>query len=106
MTNLGKYLGTPSMHGRMSTNLYQNLLDKISYRMESLKMRDLSLAGRHNLVQSVIISIPFFHMQTTLLPIGLCNIIDKKVRKFLWGDTNEKRRTHLIKWDMVTKYKQ
>ena len=47
-----------------------------------------------------------FQMQTTLLPIGLCNIIDMKVRKFLWGDTNEKRRTDLINWDMVTKCKQ
>ena len=69
-------------------------------------MQYLSLAGRHTLVQSVINSIPLFQMQTTLLPIGLCNIIDMKVRTFLWGDTNEKRRTHLINWDMVTKCKQ
>ena len=45
-------------------------------------------------------------MQTTLLPIELCNIIDMKVKKFLWRDMNEKRRTHLINWDMVTKYKK
>ena len=45
-------------------------------------------------------------MQTTLLPIELCNIIDMKVKKFLCGDMNEKRRTHLINWDMVTKYKK
>ena len=85
-TNLGKYLGIPSIHGRMSSSLYQQILDRLEARLEGWKTKYLSLFGRTMLAQSILISIPMYSMQTTLLPKGLCDKIDKLVRQFLWGD--------------------
>ena len=103
--DLGRYLGAPSIHGRVNTSLYPNLLDRVQTKLDSWKMKFLSLAGRHALVQSVITSIPLFQMQTALLPRGLCEALDTKSRGFLWGDTMEGRKTHLINWETVTKEK-
>lgn len=51
------------------------------------------------MIKSVVSTILMFHMQTVKLPKGICNEIDKKTRRFLWGDIGEKKRTHLVKWD-------
>ena len=46
-----------------------------------------------------------YFTQTTLLPKGLCDQIDKLVRKFLWGDSLAKKRVNLLNWDKVTRRK-
>nr|GMC97865.1 putative RNA-directed DNA polymerase [Ipomoea batatas] len=45
-------------------------------------------------------------MQTTLVPVGICNEIDKKIRKFMWGGNDNKRSLNLVGWDTVTKPKE
>ena len=54
----------------MRSGLYQQLLDRIGPRLEGWKTKLLSLAGRHVLAQSVLTSIPLYHMQSALLPTG------------------------------------
>lgn len=103
--NLGKYLGVPSIHGRITKELFNPILDKMDERLEGWKMRFLSIAGRQVLAQSVLHSIPYYTMQTMLMPAGIWEEIDKRVRRFLWGGTPEKRRCHLVRWDIVTKPK-
>lgn len=39
------------------------------------------------------------------LPRSICDEVDKKVRGFLWGNTDEKTRMHLVAWNTVTKPK-
>lgn len=104
--NLGKYLGVPSIHGRVTNSLFTPLLDKISKRLEGWKMKFLTLAGRQVLVQSVLASIPYYAMQSTLLPVGVCDSIDQKIRNFLWGGDASKRNCHLVCWDQITKPKE
>lgn len=49
---------------------------------------------------------PILHdVQSTLLPKGICNSIDKWIRNFLWGSTLTKMRCHLVQWDVVTRLK-
>ena len=105
-TNMGRYLRIPSIHGRVKAGTYQELLDKVNSKIQSWKMRFLSLAGRHTLIQSVISSIPSFQMQSALLRKGLCNTLDMKARNFEWGDTQEQRKTYLVNWNMVTRGKE
>nr|GMC99849.1 reverse transcriptase [Ipomoea batatas] len=45
-------------------------------------------------------------MQTTLVPVGICNEIDKKIRKFMWGGNDNKRSLNLVGSDTVTKPKE
>lgn len=104
--NLGKYLGVPSIHGRLTNSLFTPILDKIDARLNGWKMRYLTLAGRHILAQSILHTIPYFSMQTMFMPAGIWEAIDKRIRRFIWGGTPEQRKCHLIRWDTVTKPKE
>lgn len=56
-------------------------------------------------MQSVLSTIPYYIMQSARLPISVCENIDKKVRQFIWGGTNERRSVNLVRWDKVTQPK-
>lgn len=40
-------------------------------------------------------------MQTMELPISVCDKLDRLNRNYLWGDTDNKKRIHLINWNKV-----
>lgn len=44
-------------------------------------------------------------MQAFALPVGSCKAIDRLCREFLWGDTDDKKRVHLVNWNDVCKTK-
>lgn len=104
-SDLGKYLGVPLIHKRITRNTYNYLLDKVSTRLASWKARTLSLAGRLTLIKSVTSSIPIYVMQTTKLPASICDELDQFNRNFLWGHTEDNKTVHLVKWSTVTKPK-
>lgn len=85
--------------------MFRPILDKINSRLAGWKTNHLSLAGRAILAQSVLSTAPYFAMQTTLIPDGICNAIDRRVRGFLWGSTYTSRGCHLVRWHMVTRPK-
>lgn len=45
-------------------------------------------------------------MHTNYLPQHICNELDRINRNFLWGDTSEKRRVHLVNWEEVCTTKE
>lgn len=101
--DLGKYLGVPSIHRRMTNNMFGCILDRLDAKLEGWKTKLLTFAGRRVLAQSVLSTIPYYTMQTMMLPAGILEGIDKRVRGFIWGSTTENRRCHLVNWDQVTK---
>lgn len=50
-------------------------------------------------------AIPNYVMQTTLLPVKVCDAMDSMVCKFLWGDADDKKKLHLRAWDVLCKPK-
>ncbi|CAL1384527.1 unnamed protein product [Linum trigynum] len=44
-------------------------------------------------------------MQTSPLPLSVCDEIDKKIRRFVWGGQEGKRKTHLVSWNTICKPK-
>ncbi|XP_024195608.1 uncharacterized protein LOC112198716 [Rosa chinensis] len=105
-TDLGKYLGMPLIHSRVNKHTYDSLFDKVQSRLSSWKSKVLSMAGRLTLLQSVTYSIPIYAMQTAKLPVSLCDRIDKLNRDFLWGDSNENKKVHLVGWETVCQPKK
>ncbi|CAN0870549.1 Putative ribonuclease H protein At1g65750 [Linum grandiflorum] len=103
--NLGRYLGMPVIHGRPVKGDYEFILDNIDRRLAGWKAKTLSLAGRVTLATSVLNAIPSFAMQTVALPDQICVAIDKKIRSFVWGSTQEQRKIHLISWDSICRPK-
>ncbi|CAN1178262.1 Putative ribonuclease H protein At1g65750 [Linum perenne] len=104
--NLGRYLGVPIIHGRNSKDLYNYIIDRMEQRLAGWKVNSLSMAGRVALAKSVLNTLPTYAMQTTLLPTETCNLIDKKIRDFIWGSTNGARKIHQVNWDTICSPKE
>lgn len=94
--DLGKYLGTPLLHKRVTKETYRFILDKVQQRLSAWKMKTLNMGGRSVLISSVIQSMPSYIMQTTKLPIITCDSIEKISRTFLWSNTGETNKMHLL----------
>lgn len=99
--DLGKYLGVPVLHNRVSRSSFQFILDKIDQRLSGWKAKMLSFAGRLTLTKSVLQSLPSYTMQAAYIPRSLCDAIDQRCRNFLWGDSNEEKHVHLVNWKRV-----
>lgn len=94
-------LGIPLRHGKVSSNHYNFILDRMKAKLASWKASSLSFAGRKVLVKSVMATIPVYAMQTQKLPEHVCMKIDKISRDFLWGSSNDKKKPHLLKWETL-----
>lgn len=99
--NLGKYLGVPILHEKVNRRSFQFILDKVDQRLSNWKAKTLSFAGRLTLTKSVVQALPTYVMQSVELPKYLCAEIDKKCRKFLWGDMEGDRHMHTVSWSKV-----
>lgn len=44
--NLGKYLGMPTIHGRLTKNMFDGFVEIVQGKLEGWKTRFLSFAGR------------------------------------------------------------
>ncbi|OMO96318.1 reverse transcriptase [Corchorus capsularis] len=77
----------------ITKNILRRLMRAICDASGIAKTDDL---GRSTLIQSASGPIPYYIMQTTHIPIAICDEIDKLNRGFLWGSTPRKRRVHLM----------
>ncbi|XP_061370519.1 uncharacterized protein LOC133313201 [Gastrolobium bilobum] len=99
--DLGKYLGVPLFHKRVTKNTFRNVLDRVQGRLSRWNQSSLTLAGRATLAKSVLESLPVYPMQAAVLPKGICNEVEKLTRSFLWGSSRGQRKTHLVSWKKV-----
>ncbi|GMQ11051.1 hypothetical protein CsSME_00053819 [Camellia sinensis var. sinensis] len=104
--DLGKYLGTPLLHTRVSKSQFTTILEKMAHRLSGGKAKNMSLAGRTTLIKAVTSAMPNHLMQTMELPRKVCDHIDKLNRNFLWGSTDDRRKVHLVNWQQVCKTKK
>ncbi|CAN1302532.1 Putative ribonuclease H protein At1g65750 [Linum perenne] len=103
--NLGRYLGVPLLHGRVTRSTYEFILDRMDKKLAGWKANNLSLAGCVTLASSVLNAIPSYVMQSAALPVHICEAIDRKVRDFIWGSVDGVRKIHNINWETVCKPK-
>ncbi|CAN1836497.1 Putative ribonuclease H protein At1g65750 [Linum perenne] len=99
--DLGRYLGVPILHEWVTSHTYQEILDRIDKKLAGWKVKTLSLAGRVTFAQSVLAAIPAYAMQTFVLPANTCEEIDRRIRKFVWGTTEEERKVSLVSWEKI-----
>ncbi|KAL8152787.1 LOW QUALITY PROTEIN: hypothetical protein V2J09_010547, partial [Rumex salicifolius] len=99
-TDFERYLGIPVGAGRMSKGKYSFLLDKFEKKLQGWMTHTLSLIGRVTLARAVLTSLLLFYvMQTSLLPCGVCDSIDKTVCRYIWGATGNEQKISLLAWD-------
>ncbi|CAN1830416.1 Putative ribonuclease H protein At1g65750 [Linum perenne] len=103
--NLGRYLGVPLLHGRVTRSTYEFILARMDKKLAGWKANNLSLAGIVTLASSVLNAIPSYVMQSSFLPVYICEAIDRKIRDFIWGSVDGARKIHNINWETVCKPK-
>jgi ribonuclease HI len=96
----GKYLGVPLVGRAPKRHDFNYLIEQVSSKLAAWKATQLSFAGRLTLAKSVIEAVPTYPMMSSKIPKAY--EIQRIQRNFLWGDTDQKRRYHAVKWDTVT----
>ncbi|CAL1369363.1 unnamed protein product [Linum trigynum] len=104
--DLGRYLGVKAIHSRVTKARYQDLMLRIQRKLAPWKIKHLSLAARITVVKSISTSISIYPMQTELLPMSVCRSLDRINRSFIWGDTEDKKKLHLVGWPQLLKPKK
>lgn len=66
------------------------IIDRMRRKLSGCKAKNLSLAGRCTLIQSVSSAMVDYSMNTSLLPSYIHTEIERIHRNFLWGEV-EKR---------------
>lgn len=59
------------------------------------------MAGRVTLVQSILLSILNYFMQSLMISKGVCLEIEKLARQFIWGGNNGQSKISLVGWDSI-----
>ncbi|KAJ8435267.1 hypothetical protein Cgig2_026006 [Carnegiea gigantea] len=87
LTPFGMVFGirVPTLHRQVTKATYQQVIKKVEKRLTGWKTKCLSLTERATLIQSIVTMILAYTMQTVKFPRAVCNELDRKVRRFLWG---------------------
>lgn len=91
-----KYLGLPLASKVLLISLFSPLIDSIANRINKWNNSYLSLAGRAELVQSVVQGIECFWLRCLPLPSGVTDHIHTLLRRFVWGS-----KACPVKWKTV-----
>ena len=91
----------PLKHKGAARSQYNYIAERMLSKLAGWKARFLSFAGRCVMVKSVLTAIPNYVMQGAVLPVHLCEKIDRISRDFLWGSSAEKKKLHLVGWSRI-----
>ncbi|GLU13484.1 hypothetical protein SLE2022_301180 [Rubroshorea leprosula] len=100
-----KYLGVPTSWGKSKKNCLNYVVDNVQKKLTQWKKSFLSQAGREILIKTVAMAIPTFTMSCFLFPTGVCQDINKIIRKFWWGQKNDERKLCWVSWNQLSKSK-
>jgi hypothetical protein len=96
------YLGMPIFLHSATSNLWQQILNKIKSKFVQWGAHWLNPTRRITLIKAVLSSLPIYQCSSLLAPIGVQQQIEKEIQKFLWqGGKSNNKRFHLISWSIV-----
>lgn len=100
-SGLGRYLGAIPCVGRSKKDSYKDIVQRMSSKLAGWKSSCLSMARRVTLAHSVLGAMSYYHMQYARLPISVCRDMERMQREFFWGSNPDKRKCHLIRWEVI-----
>ncbi|KAH1032557.1 hypothetical protein J1N35_044731 [Gossypium stocksii] len=83
------YLGVPLLHDKVTNSTLSFVVDRVRSKLSSWDARQLSFAGRITLAQL-----------TMMVPIEICDEIERMVRRFVWGSHNGSSKMALV-WPLL-----
>lgn len=97
-----KYLGLPLGANPRRIVTWKPVIERYEKKLALWKRKYITFGGRLTLVKSTLGSLPQFYMSLFKMPKTVVKKLEQIQRKFLWGDSTEKRKLHLVKWERVT----
>jgi hypothetical protein len=95
------YLGVPIFKGRPKVAYFQPVADKIKAKLSAWKASLLSIAGRVELIKSVIQSMLVYSLTIYSWPVSLIKDLEKKFRNFIWSGDLNARKLVTVSWHKI-----
>jgi hypothetical protein len=95
------YLGVPIFKGKPKSCHLQPIADKIKLKLSAWKASLLSIAGRVQLVKSVIQSMLVYSISVYSWPVSLLKDLEKCIRNFIWSGDIDKRKLVTVSWKKI-----
>ncbi|XP_058761495.1 uncharacterized protein LOC131634890 [Vicia villosa] len=96
-----RYLGIPLASKRLNIHHYLPLIDRIVSRIRHWTANLLSIAGRIQLVKSVVVAITQYWMHCLPLPKAVLKKIDSICRTFIWSGKATQGKKSPVAWKQV-----
>jgi hypothetical protein len=96
VTTEDKYLGLPTLDGRMSKDKFQTMKRRLVKKFNNWMERNMSSGAKEVIIKSVAQAMATYMMSIFKLPTGLCDELTHIVRNFWWGDEPDHRKVHWI----------
>jgi len=95
-----RYLGVPLVTKRLSSSDCECLVNRITARIDSWLVKNLSFAGRLQLLSSVLLSMQVFWAKVFIMPKRVIHLIEQKLNRFLWSGSDSKAHAK-VAWSKV-----
>ncbi|GJX81113.1 reverse transcriptase domain, reverse transcriptase zinc-binding domain protein [Tanacetum coccineum] len=96
-----KYLGVPLVSSRLKARDCKELVEKVQNRVLDWKNKALSIAGRLQLIRSVISSMHVFWASVFVIPNRVLMDIEQSMRNFLWCPSSSSKGKAKVAWELV-----
>ncbi|RVX12485.1 putative ribonuclease H protein [Vitis vinifera] len=100
------YLGLPLGAPHNSCRVWDVVEERFKRKLATWKKQYLSKEGRLTLIKSALSNLPIYFMSLFVIPRKVRLRLEEIQREFLWGDLEERRKIHLVKWAVICKYKR
>lgn len=82
------------------------VIDRFEKKLAVWKRKYINFGGRLTLIKSTLGCLPQFYMSMFKMPKTVVKRLEKIQRQFLWGDTSDKKKMHLVGCEKMTWSKQ
>ena len=97
------YLGIKVGANMNRISNWDPVVNTFKKRLSKWKANTLSIVGRLTLIKSVLDSLPTYYFSLFKAPMKVINILERLMRRFLWGGSDEVKKISWVAWDTVTK---
>jgi hypothetical protein len=96
-----KYLGLPLGAHFKVQSIWNPIVEKLERRLAGWKWLYLSKGGRLTLIKSTLSNLPTYYLSLFPIPAVVSKRIETIQRNFLWEDSEEVTKFHLVNWDII-----